>query len=65
MKNEETLQQTSSKKLGPYYEFQSQASYKKVEKTKYLGVQIDKNFDWKAQIKAVSPKVSRATRFSS
>ena len=31
-----------------------------VQKTKYLGVQIDCNLDWKDQIKAVSTKVSRA-----
>ena len=31
-----------------------------VQKTKYLGVQIDCCLDWKEQIKAVSTKVSRA-----
>ena len=31
-----------------------------VQKTKYLGVQIDCNLDWKEQIKAVSTKASRA-----
>ena len=31
-----------------------------VQKTKYLGVQIDSSLDWKEQIKAVSAKVSRA-----
>ena len=31
-----------------------------VQKTKYLGVQIDGSLDWKVQIKAVSTKVSRA-----
>ena len=34
-----------------------------VQKTKYLGVQIDCNLDWKEQIKAVSTKVSRAIGF--
>ena len=34
-----------------------------VEKTKYLGVQIDCSLDWKEQIKAVSSKVSRAVGF--
>ena len=34
-----------------------------VEKTKYLGVQIDCSLDWKEQIKAVSAKVSRAVGF--
>ena len=34
-----------------------------VQKTKYLGVQIDCNLDWKEQIKAVSIKVSRAIGF--
>ena len=31
--------------------------------TKYLGVQIDCNLDWKEQIKAVSAKVYRALDF--
>ena len=31
-----------------------------VQKTKYLGLQIDCHLDWKEQIKAVSTKVSRA-----
>ena len=34
-----------------------------VQKTKYLGVQIDCSLDWKEQIKAVSTKVSRAIGF--
>ena len=34
-----------------------------VQKTEYLGVQIDCNLDWKEQIKAVSTKVSRAIGF--
>ena len=34
-----------------------------VQKTKYLGVQIDCNLDWKEQIKAVSTKASRAIGF--
>ena len=34
-----------------------------VQKTKYLGVQIDCSLDWKEQIKAVSAKVSRAVGF--
>ena len=34
-----------------------------VQKTKYLGVQIDCNLDWNEQIKAVSTKVSRAIGF--
>ena len=34
-----------------------------VQKTKYLGVQIDCCLNWKAQIKAVSTKVSRAIGF--
>ena len=34
-----------------------------VEKTKYLGVQIDCSLNWKQQIKAVSSKVSRAIGF--
>ena len=34
-----------------------------VNKTKYLGVQIDCSLDWKEQIKAVSSKVSRAVGF--
>ena len=34
-----------------------------VQKTKYLGVQIDCCLDWKEQIKAVSTKVSRAIGF--
>ena len=34
-----------------------------VQKTKYLGVQIDFSLDWKEQIKAVSAKVSRAIGF--
>ena len=36
---------------------------KVVEKTKYLGVQIDCFLDWKEQIKAVSAKVCRAVSF--
>ena len=31
-----------------------------VEKTKYLGVQVDNSLDWKERIKSVSAKVSRA-----
>ena len=31
-----------------------------VEKTKYLGVQVDNSLDWKEHIKSVSTKVSRA-----
>ena len=31
-----------------------------VEKTKYLGVQVDNSLDWKEHIKSVSAKVSRA-----
>ena len=34
-----------------------------VNKTKYLGVQIDCCLDWKEQIKAVSSKVSKAAGF--
>ena len=34
-----------------------------VQKTKYLGVQIDCLLDWKEQIKAVSTKVSRVIGF--
>ena len=34
-----------------------------VQKTKYLGVQIDSSQDWKEQIKVVSTKVSRAVGF--
>ena len=34
-----------------------------VQKTKYLGVQIDCSLDWKEQINAVSAKVSRAVGF--
>ena len=34
-----------------------------VQKTKYLGVQIDCSLDWKEQFKAVSTKVSRAIGF--
>ena len=34
-----------------------------VQKTKYLGVQIDFSLDWKEQIKVVSAKVSRAIGF--
>ena len=34
-----------------------------VQKTKYLGVQIDCSLDWKEQIKAVSAEVSRAIGF--
>ena len=34
-----------------------------VQKTKYPGVQIDCNLDWKEQIKAVSTKVSKAIGF--
>ena len=30
-----------------------------INKTNYLGVQIDNNLDWKDQIRAVSSKVSR------
>ena len=36
---------------------------KVVQKTKYLGLQIDCSLDWKEQIKAVSTKVSRAIGF--
>ena len=36
---------------------------KVVQKTKYLGVQIDCSLDWKDQIKAASTKVSRAIGF--
>ena len=35
-----------------------------VQKTKYLGVQIDCSLNWKEQIKAVSTKVSRAIGLS-
>ena len=34
-----------------------------VQKTKYLGVQIDSSLDWREQTKAVSTKVSRAIGF--
>ena len=34
-----------------------------VQKTKYTGVQIDCNLEWKEQIKAISAKVSRAVGF--
>ena len=34
-----------------------------VNKTKYLGLQIDYSLDWKEQIKAISAKVSRAVGF--
>ena len=34
-----------------------------VQKTKYLGVQIDCSLDWKEQIKSISGKVSRAVGF--
>ena len=34
-----------------------------VQKTKYLGVEIDCSLDWEEQIKAVSTKVSRAVGF--
>ena len=34
-----------------------------VEKTKYLGVHIDQNLDWKEHIKYVASKVSRAFSF--
>lgn len=34
-----------------------------VQKTKYLGVEIDHSLDWKEQIKAISNKVSRALGF--
>ena len=34
-----------------------------VQKTKYLGVQIDCSLDWKEQLKAVSAKLSRAIGF--
>ena len=34
-----------------------------VQKTKYLGVQIDYYLDWNEQIKAVSTKVSKAIGF--
>ena len=34
-----------------------------VQKTKYLGVQIDSSLDWKEQIKVISTKVSRAVGF--
>ena len=34
-----------------------------VQKTKYLGVQIDCSLDWKEHIKTVSAKVSRAVGF--
>ena len=34
-----------------------------VQKTKYLGVQIDNKLDWKGHIKTVSSKVSRAIGF--
>ena len=34
-----------------------------IQKTKYLGVQIDKSLNWKVHIKTVSTKVSRAIGF--
>ena len=34
-----------------------------IQKTKYLGVQIDKSLNWKEHIKTVSTKVSRAIGF--
>ena len=34
-----------------------------IQKTKYLGVEIDSSLDWKEQIKAISAKVSRAVGF--
>ena len=34
-----------------------------IQKTKYLGVQIDNSFNWKEHIKTVSAKVSRAIGF--
>ena len=34
-----------------------------VQKTNYIGIQIDCSLDWKEQIKAVSTKVSRAVGF--
>ena len=34
-----------------------------VEKINYLGVQIDKNLEWKGRIKYVSSKVARAIGF--
>ena len=34
-----------------------------VQKTKYLGVEIDCSLDWKEQIRAVSTSVSRAVGF--
>ena len=34
-----------------------------VQKTKYLGVQIDDSLDWKEHIKATSPTVSKKLRF--
>ena len=35
-----------------------------VQKTKYLGVQIEKSLDWKEDIKVTSSKVSKAVGFS-
>ena len=35
----------------------------KMQKTKYLGVQIDNSLNWKEHIKTVSAKVSRAIGF--
>ena len=34
-----------------------------IQKTKYLGVQIDNSLNWKEHIKTVSAKVSRAIGF--
>ena len=34
-----------------------------VQKTKYLGVQIDSSLDWREQIKVISTKVSGAVGF--
>ena len=34
-----------------------------IQKTKYLGVQIDSSLNWKEHIKTVSAKVSRAIGF--
>ena len=34
-----------------------------IQKTKYLGVQVDKSLNWKEHIKTVSTKVSRAIRY--
>ena len=35
-----------------------------IQKTKYLGVQVDNSLNWKEPIKTVSTKVSRAVGFS-